>query len=256
MRLFFLCNLNGEIHLNAKKLSGEYMTVVAFHEAVHHVRANNKAGYDVLKKFVRWYLLTLAKELNKALKDAGENVGLFEYAKSNNWVEVFNKEKEGNPAKKFPTIKPFAVEQDTLTNNISNLNEDVKKNSFSDAEEKAKLKNVFGFDIERGITVNEDLLEEISIYHPDAEIDIKGNITAYHRTSKESAEIIKKSGIMIAKEDALFFSSRESSYASEYRKQQLHVTGSHTSASPIITTAAVKTIVELHSVVKMQYLLK
>lgn len=39
-------------------------------------------------------------------------------------------------------------------------------------------------------------------------------------------------------------------------KQQLHVTGSHTSASPIITTAAVKTIVELHSVVKMQYLLK
>lgn len=34
-------------------------------------------------------------------------------------------------------------------------------------------------------------------------------------------------------------------------KQQLHVTGSHTSASPIITTAAVKTIAELHSVVKM-----
>ena len=26
-------------------LSGEYMTVVAIHEAVHHVRANNKAGY-------------------------------------------------------------------------------------------------------------------------------------------------------------------------------------------------------------------
>ena len=48
---------------------------------------------------------------------------------------------------------------------VTQESESVKKNSFSDAEEKAKLKNVFGFDIEKGITVNEDFLEEISIYH-------------------------------------------------------------------------------------------
>lgn len=73
----------------------------------------------------------------------GGVAGLYEYAKSNNWIEVFNKEKEGNPAKKFPTIKPFAIEQDSLTNNISNYNEGVKKNSYgiADAEYLSAVKS-------------------------------------------------------------------------------------------------------------------
>ena len=38
--------------------------------------------------------------------------GLYDQIKKNNWEEVFNKEKEGDPAKKFPATRPFAIEQD------------------------------------------------------------------------------------------------------------------------------------------------
>jgi len=64
----------------------------------------------------------------------GGMVGLYEYAKRNNWIEVFNKEKEGNPAKKFPTIKPFAIEQDSLNNSISNDDKNVNKKSIASTD--------------------------------------------------------------------------------------------------------------------------
>ncbi len=49
------------------------MTVVAVHEAVHHVRANNKAGYDVFKKFVRRYLELEGENVHALLKEIKEN---------------------------------------------------------------------------------------------------------------------------------------------------------------------------------------
>lgn len=78
------------------------------------------------------------------------------------------------------------------------------------------VKEVFGYKINQDATVDEDLLEDMSYYHPDAEVDTQGNITVYHRTSKANADKIKQTGVMTAKEDALFFSSKESGYASDY----------------------------------------
>lgn len=41
-------------------------------------------------------------------------------------------------------------------------------------------------------------------------------VTVYHRTSKENADKIRKTGVMTALEDALFFSSKSDGYASDY----------------------------------------
>ena len=49
----------------------------------------------------------------------GGNVGLFMYSQEKGWREVFNKQKEGDPAKKFPATRPFAIEQDSLNDNVS-----------------------------------------------------------------------------------------------------------------------------------------
>lgn len=57
----------------------------------------------------------------------GGMIGLFEYAQKNHWIEVFNKKKEGDPAKKFPATRPFAVEQDSLADNLTYTAPAVKK---------------------------------------------------------------------------------------------------------------------------------
>jgi len=93
-----------------------------------------------------------------------------------------------------------------ISSNTANSQEKVSEN----------VKKIFGFDIKEGVKVNEDLLEELSIHHPEAEVDTDGNVTVYHRTSAERAKKIKETGIMIAKEDALFFSSKETGYNDGY----------------------------------------
>ncbi len=89
-------------------------------------------------------------------------------------------------------------------------------NSIPNSSKNVKQKDVFGFKIDENADVDEDLLEELSIYHPDAEVDSEGNVTVYHRTSKANAEKIRKTGVMTALEDALFFSSKSEGYASDY----------------------------------------
>ena len=90
------------------------------------------------------------------------------------------------------------------------------KTQFSVSETTEPTRNVHGFEIKEKVNVNEDLLEELSIHHPSAQVDSDGNVTVYHRTSKESADKIRKSGIMTAQEDALFFSSKPDEYISDY----------------------------------------
>ncbi len=82
----------------------------------------------------------------------GGIAGLYEYARKNNWVEVFNKEKEGNPAKKFPAIKPFAIEQDTLNTNIHDSTEKSNTNIKKSDRDTAYLEAVESGDME-----NEDI---------------------------------------------------------------------------------------------------
>ena len=120
----------------------------------------------------------------------------------------------------------------TSNNNIPNDSEVVKteteKNSSTESDNKRSsrskrddTRNVFGFEVNKSARVNEDLLEELSIHDPNASVDRNGNITVYHRTTKENADLIRKTGIMKAKEDALFFSSRPEGYASDYGNEVL-----------------------------------
>lgn len=57
----------------------------------------------------------------------GGDVGLFMYSQEKGWREVFNKQKEGDPAKKFPATRPFAIEQDSLNANVSQPLSEVNK---------------------------------------------------------------------------------------------------------------------------------
>ena len=62
----------------------------------------------------------------------GGSVGLFMYGQEKGWHEVFNKQKEGDPAKKFPATRPFAVEQDTLNENVAQ-DADIVNNESAEA---------------------------------------------------------------------------------------------------------------------------
>lgn len=91
-----------------------------------------------------------------------------------------------------------------------------EKRQYSLSDSDNSPKDVFGFTVKQDAKVNEDLLEELSIWHPDAQVDSDGNVTVYHRTSKENADKIRKTGVMTALEDALFFSSKSEGYVSDY----------------------------------------
>lgn len=97
--------------------------------------------------------------------------------------------------------------------NFENISEKAEKSSIRGG---ADTKVVHGYTLNKNAVVNEALLEELRIYDPSAEVSADGRITVYHRTSKESAAEIRKTGIMKANEDALFFSSKREGYASDY----------------------------------------
>lgn len=109
----------------------------------------------------------------------------------------------------------------SATNNISqssqNVNTNNEKYSLPETDNDAEnVEDIYGFKIKQGVEVNEDLLELLSIYDKNAKVDTNGNVTVYHRTTADAAEKIRQTGIMTAKEDALFFSSEDSGYASDY----------------------------------------
>ena len=85
-------------------------------------------------------------------------------------------------------------------------------------------RDVFGFEVSEKADINEELLEELSIHDPSARVDENGNITVYHRTTKASADEIRRTGIMRAKEDMLFFSSQPDGYATDYGDEIMQFT--------------------------------
>jgi len=58
--------------------------------------------------------------------DGGDS-GLFIYQLDKGWRKVFDKQKEGDPAKKFQATRPFAIEQDALADRLSQEPGDVKR---------------------------------------------------------------------------------------------------------------------------------
>lgn len=59
-----------------------------------------------------------------------------------------------------------------------------------------------------------DLIEEIK--RVGGVVSEDGMVTVYHRTSQSNADAIYKTGIMKAKEDGLFFSTKENGYNDGY----------------------------------------
>lgn len=55
------------------------------------------------------------------------DIGLFMYQIDKGWRKVFDKQKEGDPAKKFQATRPFAVEQDSLKAIVSHDQNEVNK---------------------------------------------------------------------------------------------------------------------------------
>ena len=100
------------------------------------------------------------------------------------------------------------------TKGASEIKESTSKHNIPTSSE--NVKKIFVFEIREGAKVNEDLLEELSIHDPSADVDKDGNVIVYHRTSAENAEEIYKTGKMTAKEDALFFSTKADGYAGDY----------------------------------------
>ena len=139
----------------------------------------------------------------------GGMVGLFEYAKKNHWTEVFNKAKEGDPAKKFPATRPFAVEQGSLAEILPSGEPTVKKQySLSNADtNKSYLAAVEQGDMDTARTIMEKVAKRrgytIHAYHGTARGDRVGNVflperatsgpMAFFTDNKEIAENYSKS---------------------------------------------------------------
>lgn len=136
------------------------------------------------------------------------------FAKYLNDNEVVYRKKEMNGRYQVGSGRIVTVTHDTpfIEDIISQLSTGVKEEKAPNAE----TRDVFGFAVNKNANVNEDLLEELSIHDPNAEVDADGNVTVYHRTTAENADSIRRTGIMKAQEDALFFSSKDSGYASDY----------------------------------------
>ena len=60
----------------------------------------------------------------------------------------------------------------------------------------------------------QDLID--TVMDVGGEVDGNGYITVYHRTNAENAENIRQTGVMTAKEDGLFFSTKETGYNDGY----------------------------------------
>lgn len=122
------------------------------------------------------------------------------------------------------TTSNTAIFNTTISQSDSDVNSSIRtkgenNTKFSLPETDRYVENIndiYGYKIKQGIKVNEDLLELLSIYDKNAKVDTNGNVTVYHRTNADAAEKIRKTGIMTAKEDALFFSSEDNGYAIDY----------------------------------------
>ena len=55
------------------------------------------------------------------------DIGLFMYQIDKGWRKVFDKQKEGDPAKKFQATRPFAIEQDSLKTIVPQANNEVNQ---------------------------------------------------------------------------------------------------------------------------------
>ena len=143
---------------------------------------------------------------------------------SGHWFYSFAIEKGSRPADVLSVVTDKSATTSTIsiTENAEKSNPSDEKSAKKSSKkrfaltENAETKEIHGYTLNKDADVNEDLLEELRIYDPSAEVSADGRITVYHRTSKESAAAIRKTGIMRAKEDALFFSSKSEGYASDY----------------------------------------
>ena len=111
------------------KLPMKFNNTAVVVEFGDNINAPYMNGYDGGK-----YNLTIT-----AFEVDNGDVGLFMYQMDKGWRKVFDKEKEGDPAKKFQATRPFAIEQDSLETIVTHgINEVNRKFSHRDPlQEKA-----------------------------------------------------------------------------------------------------------------------
>jgi len=105
--------------------------------------------------------------------------------------------------------------------------DDKMKQIFSDAKNQidpafydvvgSSKKGIANLDV-----ASKDLLEEFNL-RGGAKLDSQNNVTLYHRTNKESADKIKKTGKMVGKEDRIYFSTKPSGAIKGYGDELVEV---------------------------------
>lgn len=109
--------------------------------------------------------------------------------------------------------------QDAINRVVAKDNEDKKQSDIAKNKEQAdkiaqvkKKPNKLEDRLKGDALLNaKDTIEELQAN--DADVDSDGYVTVYHRTNEKSYNDILKSGIMRAKEDGIFFSTKQNGQA-------------------------------------------
>ena len=174
---------------------------------IQALKSENKGLWTALKKFFTSFFNKINKLYKETPPDAPEGKYIADLHKSAKKIRDAFLEGAVEAGKKA-NAKTTTAEKTTA--------KEVKSQARVTSEQDEGTKVIHGYTLNKNANVNEDLLEELRIYDPSAEVSAEGRITVYHRTSEENADMIRKTGIMRAKEDALFFSSKSEGYASDY----------------------------------------
>ena len=131
----------------------------------------------------------------------------------------------------FPKGMPTdPKELDLITDNVVKKGKVLQKamaENFGEAKKQIDpdFYNVVGSS-KKGIAnldvASKDLLEEFNL-RGGAKLDSQNNVTLYHRTNKESADKIKKTGKMVGKEDRIYFSTKPSGAIKGYGDELVEV---------------------------------
>ncbi len=133
-------------------------------------------------------------DVDIVIRDKGKTQFLYEVK----FIEHKKSPKQSMPDKSDST----APKGDVWDADMVSDNDPKVKQEFSVEGDKARLEDrVQGDDYLNAM----DLIDEITAV--GAEVDENGYVTVYHRTNDAAATVIRKTGVMQAKEDGLFFST-------------------------------------------------
>lgn len=235
---------NGYSDLKTRKLvvnidGADPLSVVLAHEFTH--LTENKAEYKLLhdgivaeytkngtynKEMTKLRDMYMKRENVKEIKDLSDaDIQLLESElvanevgklfKDQAYIEKFASEQPGLFRKAYQVVKGMLArvtkgtkEADYLTKLKQNFEAVAKaKSKVVSKEQKPTEDDDIRFSKSK-VELSEEALETIKeIKEKGGKVDSNGNVTLYHGTMKQNAEKIYQSGIMLSKEDGIFFST-------------------------------------------------